>query len=172
VTSSGDLPTFYIVCDTSGSMAENGKRMLIRSIARTIEQYIRLGYGSGILKLVFWNETASLIEWNPDDDFSESIFECHGSTNADALCAFFDSAPEGRIIVLTDGCWSGENATVLKRWRRKLPPDMLRIIKIGSEAGSFSKREDVFSPDEILPMLDGWLPLHGSTVKNDEADEW
>ena len=63
MTSSGDLQTFYMVCDTSGSMAENGKRMQVRSIARIIEQYIRLGYGNGILKgkggyphPLFWEE--------------------------------------------------------------------------------------------------------------------
>lgn len=172
MTSSGNLQTFYIVCDTSGSMSENGKRMQVRTIARSIEQYIRLGYGNGILKLVFWNETASLVEWNPDDEFPERLFMCYGSTNADALCTLFDSAPDGKIILLTDGCWSRDAATVLKRWQRKLSSDALRIIKIGSESSLLPKQENVFSSDEILPMLDGWLHLHNSAGNNDEADEW
>lgn len=172
VTSSSDHQVFYIVCDTSGSMSENGKRMQVRAIARTIEQYIRLGYGNGILKLVLWNETSSLVEWNPDDDFPERLLECYGSTNADNLCALFDSAPEGKIILLTDCCWSKETATVLKRWQRKLTPDALRIIIISNENGLLPKRRSIFSSDEILPMLDGWLPLHNSAVTNDEADEW
>ena len=70
MNSSGDAQTLYIVCDTSGSMSENGKRMRVRGIARTIEQYIRLGYGNISLKLIVWNTTASLLEWNPDDEFS------------------------------------------------------------------------------------------------------
>lgn len=172
MTSSGDLQTFYIVCDISGSMSENGKRMQVRAIARTIEQYIRFGYGNGILKLVLWNETASLVEWNPDEDLPERLFECYGSTNADVLCSLFDSAPDAKILLLTDCCWSKDATTVLKRWQRKLSPDALRIIKIGSESSSLPKQGSVFSSDEILPMLDGWLPLHNSAVNNDEADEW
>ncbi len=172
MSSSGDTGTFYIVCDISGSMSENGKRMQVRSAARTIEQYIRLGYGSGTLKLVLWNETASLTEWDPDDDFPEELFDCRGPANAEALCTFFDPAPEGKIILLTDGCWSGDAAAVLKRWLRKLSPETLRIIKIGGETGLRLKQENVFAPDEILPLLDGWAPLHDPAGKNGEADEW
>ena len=172
MNSSGDAQTLYIVCDTSGSMSENGKRMRVRGIARTIEQYIRLGYGNISLKLIVWNTTASLLEWNPDDEFSPMIFECYGPSNADALCALFDSIPKGKILLLADCCWSRDDANVLKRWQRKLAPDTLKIIKIGSDTVLLQKKENIFSPDEILSALEDWLPPCDSIGNNDEADEW
>lgn len=171
-TSTGDLQTLYIVCDISGSLAENGKRMLLRGIARTIEQYIRFGYGAGVLKLVLWNSTASVAEWNPDDEFPEQLLKCYGPNNAENLCALLDSAPEGKIILLTDGYWTKDDTAVLKRWERKLPSDTLRIIKIGGETSPLWRKKNVFSPEEVFSMLDGWLPRPDSSQNNDKADEW
>lgn len=40
------MGTVWLVCDTSGSMVEGGKRLIMRGLVRQVEQFLRLGYGA------------------------------------------------------------------------------------------------------------------------------
>ncbi len=60
------MGTVWLVCDTSGSMLEGGKRLIVRGLVRQVEQFLRLGYGpKKDLKLVLWNDEAASQTWNP-----------------------------------------------------------------------------------------------------------
>lgn len=166
------MVTLYLVCDTSGSMAEGGKCMLMRGVARAVEQYIRLGYGAARLQLVSWNETAQLVDWNPDDEFPIEMMSCHGSNAVAPLCDLLERTPAGRVLLITDGFWSIAEARVLKRWRRGLDSDGLRIIKVGGDANQQLKGEGVFVPDDIFSVLDGWLGNAAEMLPADSEDEW
>lgn len=168
----GNSSTLYLVCDTSGSMVEGGKCMLTRGIARAVEQYVRLGYGTVDIKLVLWNTDATIVEWNPDDEFPDQLLKCGGSANATVLCELLGTKPNGKILLLTDGWWSRDDVASLKKWKRTLLSDTLRILKIGSDANPLLKGHDVFSADDFFDALDGWLPLVSTTAGNVEADEW
>ena len=147
----------WLVLDASGSMAENGKRFIARSVARTAEQYCRLGYGSADLKLAAWRNEARLIDWNPNDEFPPEMLDCDGSTSARALLALLGEQPKDKVMLITDGLWARDDTKALKRWKDSLPPDTLRVIKIGADANPQLKGADVFIAEDVLAALDGWL---------------
>ena len=170
----------YLVCDISGSMTENGKNMLVRGIARATEQYLRLFGGAASIKLVLWNKTASVVDWNIDDEFPEAMLECSrnpsGSSDAPGqnipLCELIQTMPEGKYLFLTDGWWMSGNDDV-SRLIREMPPDRVRIFLIGADANPLLEgNKSVFSTDDFFAALDGWLPDTDDTDANGEKDEW
>ncbi len=172
MVSTGDNMMLFLVCDTSGSMNENGKCMLMRGIARSVEQFIRLGHGRADLQLVFWNASVIKPDWNPDDDFPEQMLNCSGSAELASLIEALGEEPQGKILVLSDGWWGEDDMTRLKKWKRKLPKETLRIMRIGSDANPLLKGDDVFSPDDFFDALDGWLPCESAVADSAEEDEW
>lgn len=172
MASNGKELTLYLVCDISGSMGENGKPMLLRGMMRAVEQYVRLGYATCSIKLILWETTAAFCDWNPDDEFPEQVFECKGISNAETLCNLFDALDNAKILLFTDGWWSRADAQLLKKWKRTLPSDTLRIIKIGGDANPLLKGQDVFLTDDLLVALDGWLPIPDTSDISGDGDEW
>ena len=169
MASNGDPVKLLLVCDISGSMAEGGKCMLVRGIVRVAEQYVRFGYAVASIRLVAWSDTATFVDWEPDTEFPDRLLQCHGSASATALCDLIGSQPVGKVLLLTDGFWPIEDARRLKRWKRSIPPDTLRIVKIGGDANPLLKGDDVFSSDEGFLALDGWLPsMQGADAMGDE----
>lgn len=174
MASSGSFKTLFLICDVSGSMSENGKDTLMRGVARTVEQYVRLGYGAADIRLVLWNNDAETVEWNPDDELPDRLLNCSGSANAAALCKLLDttSTSDRAVLLLTDGWWSREDALALKRWKRDQQSGVLRIIKIGSDANPLLKGDDVFLPDDVFSVLGGWLTPADGADGSEEEDEW
>jgi len=146
----------YLICDISGSMSENGKYLITRNLARSIEQYFRLGYGKGEIKLIAWNKEARFVDWMPDDEFPDEMLNCKGAANPESLIDLMGGQPDGKILLITDGFYSYDNAKVLKRWKNKLPPDTLRIIKTGADADPHLKGEDVFASEDLFLLLNSW----------------
>jgi len=146
----------HLVWDTSGSMAEMGKNMIARGIARALEQYLRLGYGNADLKLVAWGNEARIVGWHPDQEFPQDLLVSQGSANAPALVTLFGTEPNGRILLMTDGYWAPPDEKALKRWKTSLPPNSLRIIKVGADANPHLTGPNVFTGEELFAALDGW----------------
>jgi len=149
--------TLWLVWDTSGSMVENGKRFIARGVARMAEQYCRLGYGCADLKLVAWTNEVQLIDWNPNDEFPPKMLDSDGCTSARALLALLGEQPKDKVMLITDGWWAHDNVKVLKRWMDTLPPDALRVIKVGADANPQLKGVNVFVAEDLPAALDGWL---------------
>jgi len=154
--------TLCIVWDTSGSMAEWAKVLVARGVARAIEQYVRLGYGSADLKLVAWSHEACVLDWTSDREFPREVLVPGGSANAKALTAFFGTELPEKVLLLTDGFWSNEDAEEIKRWKHGLPPDTIRIIKIGADASTQVTGSDVFVAEDVFAALDGWVKGGGA----------
>ncbi len=146
--------------------------MLTRGIARAVEQYIRLGYGSANITLVLWNDKADVVEWNPDEEFPESLFNCYGSLNLAELYNTLGSKPDGKILILTDGSWSQEDIHFLRKWKRETPTDTIRVIKIGAETNRLWKKGELFSTEDFFSVFDSWLPPVDDDTTNEETDEW
>jgi len=147
----------HLVWDTSGSMAEWGKNLIARGVARAIEQYLRLGYGRADLRLVAWGSEARILDWSSDQEFLPELLLSEGSANAKALVSFCGTEPSGKVLILSDGFWSPVDAKELKRWKECLQPDTLRVIKIGVDANPQLKGKGVFTADDLFAALDGWL---------------
>lgn len=147
----------HLVWDTSGSMGELGKLWIARGVARTIEQYSRFGYSRADLRLIAWGSEARALEWNSDNEFPQELLVPTGSTNAKALISLCPTEYDSKIVLLTDGFWTPADTRQIRLWREKLPPDTLRVIKIGADANPQLKGSDVFSAENIFAALDGWL---------------
>jgi len=137
-------------------MSENGKLLIMRGLARSVEQYYRLGYGRGDLRLIAWGKEARIVEWVLDEEFPQEMLECAGFANAESLIKLLDGQPEGKFLILTDGFHSRDDMKALKSWKDKLLPDTLRIIKIGADADTRLKGADVFVPEDFFAVLNGW----------------
>lgn len=146
--------------------------MLTRGIARAVEQYIRLGYGSADITLVLWNDNVAVVEWNPDEEFPEALFNCNGSLKLAELYNKLGSKPDGKVLIITDGSWSQEDIHFFRKWKREAPTGAIRIIKIGSETNRLWKKDELFSADDFFSVFDSWLPPADDITTNEEEDEW
>jgi len=148
--------TIYLICDTSGSMSEGGKCLITRGMVRTVEQYYRLGYGKGDLKVIAWGKETRIVEWMPDNEFPAEMLDCKGAVNADSLIELLGEQIDGKVLLLTDGFWTRDVESALKRWKKRQMPDTLRVIMIGADANTHLKGFDVFATEDLFAALDGW----------------
>jgi hypothetical protein len=152
------MGTVWLVCDTSGSMIEGGKRLIMRGLVRQVEQFLRLGYGpKQDLKLVLWNDVATSPAWNPSDEVPHELMDCKGSAVGDALVQFLGTFSGGKILILTDGFWPEASRDAIKRWKAGATPDAVRIVKVGADANPRLKGSDVFEAEDFIAAMDGWL---------------
>jgi hypothetical protein len=138
-------------------MSEGGKHLIARGVARATEQYFRLGYGSADLNLVTWSKEARVVEWLTDKEFPPEMLVCEKAAKAEALITFLGEQPDGKVLLITDGFWSQDDAKALKRWKEGLQKHTLRVIKIGADANPQLKGADVFVAEDLFAALDGWL---------------
>jgi hypothetical protein len=154
------MSTLWLVCDVSGSMLEAGKRLVVRSLVREVEQYIRLGYGTRTdIKLVMWNNDAKSLAWSPEDEVPADLFDCKNSADGEVLVKFLGGQADDRFIVLTDGFWSDESRVAIERWKEGLSLDALRVIKAGADANPKLKGSDVFEAEDFFAAMDSWLGM-------------
>lgn len=150
--------TLHLVCDISGSMGDDGRPFIMRTAVMTIAQWVRLGYGLAQIKLYAWGLQATLLSnWNVQQEYPAELLACNGTSNWKALVQMFGDKPDGRILLLSDGFWSRNEARIFKQWKDCLPPDTLRIVRTGPDASPQLKGSDVFTAEDLLAALDGWL---------------
>jgi hypothetical protein len=150
--------TLYLVCDISGSMGEDGKQFVMRTAVMTIAQWLRLGYGNAQIKLCAWASQATLLpDWDARQEYAVDLLACRGTSNWKALVQFFGEKPDGKILLLSDGFWSNNEAKVFRQWKDGLPTDTLRIVKAGPDASPQLKGAGVFAAEDLFAALDGWL---------------
>jgi len=156
----------HLVCDISGSMGEDSKPFILRTVVMTVAQWIRLGYGQAEIRLCAWGCTArNILNWKIKDEFPTEMLVCQGVSSGAALVQLLGDTPQGKVLLVTDGFWLRADAKALKRWKDALPPDTLRVIQIGADANPHLSREldgvKVFAAEEVLAALDGWLAVGG-----------
>jgi hypothetical protein len=138
-------------------MAEEGKCLIARGIARTVEQYLRLTDSNIDLKLIAWGTEARYVEWNRNDEFPPEMLDCKGAVNVESLITLLGKQPDGKVLFITDGFWPVNDAKILKRWKNELLPETLHVIKAGADSNPQLKGTDVFSAEDLFAALDGWL---------------
>lgn len=150
--------TLHLVCDISGGMSDGGKPFVMRTLVTTVAQWAWFGYGHTEVSLWAWaSEVHRISGWGKKSEFPEELLLLRGTANGEALIRSLGEKPDGKILLLTDGFWSRDDAKALKRWRDSLPPDTLRIVKIGTDANPQIKGPNVFSSEELFAALDDWL---------------
>ena len=131
--------------------------MIVRSVARAVEQYSRFAYGQAVLNLVAWSNEARVVEWNPDEEFPSEMLICEGAASVTALINLFGEQPKDKVLIITDGFWAQDELKAMKRWRNGLQQDTLRVIKTGADTNPHLKGTDVFTAEDLFAALDGWL---------------
>ena len=154
--------TLHLVCDISGSMSEGGKPFILRTVATTVAQWVRLEYGLAEIKLCAWaTEARYWPDWNIKDEFPAEMLVCEGAANGKVLVQLLGSEPNGKVLILTDGFWTTGDVKTLNHWQECWPPDTMRVIQIGADANPhLSKRlkgTKVYAAEEVLAVLDNWL---------------
>jgi hypothetical protein len=148
----------HLICDISGSMGDGGKLFTMRTAVMAVAQWARLGYARAEIRLCGWaSETRHFSDWSTTNEFPAELLSCAGASKGEALIQWLEDKPVGRVLLLTDGYWTWDGASVLKRWKESLPPDSLRIIKIGADANPQLKGPDVFPSEDLFAALDNWL---------------
>lgn len=156
--------TLHLVCDISGSMSDDGKPFIMRTLVTTVTQWVLYGYGRTEIALWAWGTVARRVpDWSTSNEFPEELLSCSGSASCLSLIQSLGDKPDGKILLFTDGFWSRDDARALKRWKDDLPSNMIRIIKIGADANPQLKGPELFSSDELFYALDGWFQ---------EDEEW
>ena len=150
--------TLHLVCDISGSMSDDGKPFIMRTLVTTVSQWAWYGYGRAEISLWAWaSEARRIPDWGKKSEFPAELLCCEGIANSAALIQCLGNKLEGKVLLLTDGFWSLDDRKNLERWKNCLPLDTLRIIKVGADAEPQLKWTGVFSSEEIFAALDSWL---------------
>jgi len=154
--------TLHLVCDISGGMGEGGKPFVLRTLATTVAQWVRLEYGHAEIKLCAWaDEARPWVDWSITDEFPAEMLVCKGAANVMALIQLVGNESHDKVLILTDGFWTRDDTKAMNRWQEGLPTNTLRIIQIGADANPHLSKElkgaKVFAAEEVLAVLDGWL---------------
>jgi len=137
-------------------MADYGKRFIVRSLVRQVEQYLRFGYAQHTdqLKLVLWNDAAVVTDWQPDDEVPGELLASRGSGNFAALTQLLATyvGAADRLIFFTDGYGIEQPLSC----HIAAPSNETRIIKIGPDANPRLAGSNVFEAENLMAALDGW----------------
>jgi hypothetical protein len=154
----------WVICDTSGSMNEGGKKLLVRTLLTYLSQLplaAPRGAFPGSLRVVAWGDGARLVELEADI----SPLRCEGRVSANALTAFLTQALEEasrpRLLLVSDGQWPPEELQHLRRWLRTRPDVAVQAIAVGADAnrrdlGAVAGPSRVFAPEDIWAVLEAW----------------
>lgn len=151
------MATVYLVCDLSGSMAESGKRFIVRNLIRTVDQFYRLQRLKPEIKLVAWSEETIVAKWEPGQEVPDAILTCSGSASGESLVGKLGSPSDGYYMLLTDGYWDIATRKRIGAWSREMQRGHFRIVKVGEDADPRLKGPSVFTAEDLLAALKGWV---------------
>lgn len=150
-----------LVCDVSGSMGDSGKPFIMRTAVMTVAQWVRLGYGRADIRLHAWASDVRRIDWSEERDYPAELLVCDGQSSGPALIEWLEGkskgGSDGKVMLLSDGFWSRDDAKLLKQWKARMQPDTLRVVKIGMDANPQLRGPDVFVSEDLFAVLDDWL---------------
>ena len=143
-----------VICDLSGSMAECGKRFIMRNALRAIRQYYQLLGVELSYELALWKSEVTTIPWRDEEDVPDAIFDCSGLSSETALINGVSLDADKAVIILTDGFWSHATQESIANWLDSEKAIPYRIIKIGTDANETLEGANVFYIEELLSALD------------------
>lgn len=146
--------TLHLVCDSSGSMVENGKPYITRTAVMTVAQLVHLGYMSSDVKLYRWRDQVEQdAAWTVKDEFPITPDSYRGRARIEAVNAM-DFPSGDQLLVFTDGSWPLRDLKALETWRSAQPDGSVRIVKVGADANPRLTGAHVFDAGEILLAVD------------------
>ena len=144
-----------IVCDTSGSMLEGGKRYISRNMVRATVQYLTqyCNYKQAI-NLVVWGKKANIKKLSLNKDVPESVLDCSGLANVESLVDLLrKKCDESLIIIVSDCYWSEKDWQSISEIVNSNKVKNFAIIKTGEDANPRFSEEGFFGSDSIIEAL-------------------
>lgn len=150
------VPDIWLLVDSSGSMTESGKAFAVRNVARTVEQFVRLGHLQGSVRLAaFRNGEAWSVDWNVDDEFPlDSVFADSPSSTSD-LRSFLEGVT-GRFLLVSDGFFDRKSASAITIWKTGLSENELFFVPVGGDAIAGKHRDVAVKPEELWNVVNAW----------------
>ena len=179
-----DGQTTIVVADTSGSMREHGKAMLVRNLLAHIRQSFpapKQVTSPHALVLVVWNSEATILSLRADQDLP--TLPLNGRATIQPLLVLLDElaseTDRARILFLSDGHLPADDVNSFQAWLRRHPNCSVRAIAVGPDASTttlsrlagYTKGVDRqgldgaamgtkgwFAPEDIGSALESWPP--------------
>lgn len=136
-----------ILIDTSGSMTEDGKKSVIMYILNTIKNTL--------------NEEMRIYIWNEEIKQYSGKLEFGKTNSSMKLSAFLNENIDENILIISDGCFSSEIKSVLKKYSEKL---ICILVGIDSNLKTLQKTfglYNVFEASDTVAGISRYLSLKG-----------
>ena len=163
-----------VVLDTSGSMKEFGKNMLIRNLLAYIRESFRFNNSNlknNELKVISYAHKSQLILINNSEDTPQISFE--GKTNVENLIELLHNEVKNdkttRILFLTDGNFTNNEIKKFVEWRTIHPNLLMRSVAVGPDSSpqklkKFTGDGTVYKSEEITIALKHW-PIKKEAIR-------
>lgn len=152
------MPDINLICDTSGSMVEAGKRFLVRSLVRQVEQLMRFHLiPAANLHLFAWGEEMEKCIWNVDDEVPPEIISCKGRVDISVLARFLRQQTNEKSIIFSDCSWEDGRDDTLVAISSLLNQPLVRVVPVGADANLLQAGKMALPCDNALPLLEEWL---------------
>lgn len=175
-----DQGGMLVVADTSGSMAEHGKAMLTRNLIGYVRELRRLSdrpWLLGDVTVLLWNEQATVVELSPDAELP--LFDVGGRAQLPPMLAALDQGLAGdrqiRVLLLSDGHFSGADVAAFKAWQRGHPTVSVRTLAVGPDAAhaileKLADPDGAFAAEEVHCAIETWTLSREPTLPTCLAD--
>jgi hypothetical protein len=134
-----DVRTTIVVADTSGSMREHGKAMLVRNLLAHVRESAQDATGASWASapiLVRWGSDASVLTVPAHEDLP--VLPVGGRAAISPLLTLLDElVTDGgliRLLVLSDGHLADADVTAFRAWLRRRPNVSVHAIAVGPDA--------------------------------------
>jgi hypothetical protein len=154
-----------VIADSSGSMQELGKTMLVRNLINHIRMVGRLRNRPDWLEelvVLRWSDKIEVIRLSSDDDLPN--WDVEGRLQIapliEALNGLVGGSKWSRILLLSDGHWATSDVQAFKKWNRTRSMVSVRALSIGPDSARsvLTKVSDggSFQAEDIVPAIASW----------------
>ena len=144
-----------ILCDTSGSLREGGKRFALLTTLRTIEQCFWVRDASPEVSLFAVNDEPLSADW---PDFRYLVDEPKGSFALKKALSLPAVLSADKLLILSDCCWNNDQRRAFRSLKLKRGSDFARAVVIGAEADKQCCAPDFATVENTLALLEEWCP--------------
>jgi hypothetical protein len=153
-----------LLVDTSGSMYEMGKLLLVRNLVTFIREFSDITperFPFDGIRLVTFNDGLKLVELNKNCETPH--FQASGKADLiqlkEWLEAEIEKTPTVKAIVFSDGSFPGDMLKSFGAWHEECPHLTLRAVAIGADAShtrlkALSTNKIVFRSEDISLALE------------------
>jgi len=144
------------IIDTSGSITESGKLMIVRETLRTISQYTRYNRLDIEHKYLLAGETVDEIDVSIKESYPDVFFKLGQKINVPKLIEKLTPL-EGYFLFFTDGSWGHTIVSSLKKWQEQLPAGSFKVIQLVPGTIRIRRDFETFLAEDVFAALDPWI---------------